>query len=205
VPRERIGELREELGIPSDAPVVGMVSNLNRSVKGVAWFVDVVPDILDAVPSTHFVVVGGCPDAAALRREVRSRGLDDRRHLPGYREDVHRFSELMDLSVLPSRSAGLSITLLESMGHGLPVVATRVGGNPEVVVDGETGYLVPPGDAGAFVERIEELLSDEALRLELGRAARRRARVEFRVKRAANEYLENYESVLGERHDPRHA
>lgn len=199
VPGGRVRELRQELAIPSGAPVVGMVSNLNRSVKGVAWFVDVVPDILDAVPETHFVVVGGGQDETALRAQARRRGLEDRLHFPGYREDIHRFYALMDVSVLTSRTEGLSITLLESMSHGLPVVATRVGGNPEVVVDGETGYLVPPGDRGAFVEKVGKLLSDDALRLQMGRAARRRARSEFSVDRAADDYRANYESLLGGR------
>lgn len=199
VPRSKVRELRQDLALPPDAPVVGMVSNLNRSVKGVAWFVDVVPDILDAVPDTHFVVVGGGSDEAALRAQARTRGLGERLHFPGYREDIHRFYALMDVSVLTSRTEGLSITLLESMSHGLPVVATRVGGNPEVVVDGETGYLVPPGDRGAFVEKVEQLLNGNALRLEMGRAARRRARAEFSVDRAADEYRANYESLLGGR------
>lgn len=196
VPEETVASLRRELGFPEEAPVVGMVANLNRAVKGVDRFLEAVPAILEEVPSARFVVVGGGGDEERLREAAREEGVGDRVAFPGYREDVEAFYGLMDVSVLTSHSEGLSITLLESMGHGLPVVATRVGGNPEVVVDGETGFLVPPDRMGVFADRVVELLLDPAMRADMGRAGRTRVRREFTLERAARRYLRLYRAQL---------
>ena len=196
-PRE-VEALRRELGIPDDAPVVGMVANLNRSVKGVDRFLEAVPRVLEAVPGARFVVVGGGEDEDACRKAVREKALGVRVLFPGYREDVARFYELMDVSVLTSLSEGLSITLLESMSHGVPVVATRVGGNPEVVVEGETGYLVSPDDTAEFTGRVVSLLRDPQVRQRMGRAARARVRNEFSLRSAAAGYDRVYRRITGD-------
>lgn len=192
-----VAALRRELGIPPEAPVVGMVANLNRSVKGVDRFLDAVPAILDRAPATRFVVVGGGPDEEALRATSEARGLGERVLFVGYREDVELFYELMDVSVLTSLSEGLSITLLESMAHGVPVVATRVGGNPEVVEEGRTGYLVPADETPPFVERVTRLLGDPGLRERMGEAARRHVGEHFPLSTAARRYEGVYEELIG--------
>lgn len=197
VPAGRVRALRRELGIPGEAPVVGMVSNLNRAVKGVDRFLDAAPLVLDAVPDARFVLVGGGMKEQQLRRRVREAGLSDRVLLVGYREDVDTFYALMDVAVLTSSSEGLSITLLEAMSHGLPVVATRVGGNPEVVDEGTTGFLVPPADLGAFAERVVELLRRPGLRARMGRAGSDRVRRHFTLERTARRYVEVYRDVVG--------
>lgn len=196
VPDDVVEALRRELGVPDGAPVVGMVANLNRAVKGVDRFLEAVPAILEDVPEARFVVVGGGENEDALRRAAREAGLSNRVSFPGYREDVETFYGLMDVSVLTSLSEGLSITLLESMSHGLPVVATRVGGNPEVVVDGETGYLVPPDRPGPFADRVVELLRDPGRRREMGEAGRARVRGDFTLEGAARRYLREYRGQL---------
>jgi glycosyltransferase involved in cell wall biosynthesis len=106
------------------------------------------------------------------------------------------FYAAMDISVLTSLTEGLSIALLESMSYGLPVVVTRVGGNPEVVLDGETGFLVPPKDTTAFAEKVVVLLQDRELRARMGDAARRRIDEQFRVTDVATHYLRLYEGLL---------
>lgn len=196
VPSDRVRSLRRELGIPGAAPVVGMVSNLNRAVKGVDRFLDAAPLVLDAVPDARFVLVGGGVKEEELRRRVRGAGLSDRVLLVGYREDVDTFYALMDVAVLTSSSEGLSITLLEAMSHGLPVVATRVGGNPEIVEDGVTGFLVPFGDLEAFNRRVVKLLVEPDLRERLGCAGRERVRAHFGLRRAATSYARVYHDVL---------
>lgn len=193
---EVVVELRRELGIPEGAPVAGMVANLNRAVKGVDRFLEAIPRILEVVPGARFVVVGGGEDEEALREAARRAGLGERVSFPGYREDVHAFYRLMDVSVLTSHSEGLSITLLEAMSHGLPVVATRVGGNPEVVAEGETGYLVPADDLGAFARRVVELLLSRDLREAMGRAGRSRVLAEFTLRGAAGRYRRLYRELL---------
>jgi glycosyltransferase involved in cell wall biosynthesis len=190
-------ETRGSLGLGPDHLVVGMVANFNRSVKGVSVLLDAVPEIVRAVPAARFLLLGRGEEAAALREKARRLGVAPYVLFAGYRRDIQRFYAVMDVSVLTSFSEGLSITLLESMCSGLPVVATRVGGNPEVVVDGETGFLVEPGDPAAFAARTIVLLKDRELRSRMGTTGRRRAESRFRLEDAASRYLETYEGVLG--------
>jgi glycosyltransferase involved in cell wall biosynthesis len=190
--------IRHSLGLPTTAPVVGMVANLNRPVKAVHIFLEAMAGILDAVPRARFLIVGGGRDEEALRRRAQTLGIADAVCFAGYRDDVAPFYGAMDVSVLTSLSEGLSITLLESMAAGLPVVVTRVGGNPEVVVEGETGYLVPPRDVRAFTDRVVELLRDPALRARMGAAGRARVATQFRIDQVAERYTAEYARLLGE-------
>jgi glycosyltransferase involved in cell wall biosynthesis len=105
----------------------------------------------------------------------------------------------MDISVLNSFSEGLSLTLLESMGYGIPVVATSVGGNPELVVEGETGYLVPVNNRSLLADRIVKLLVNPELRRRMGEEGRRRIERKFRMQNVANRYLDIYKGLLTEK------
>ncbi len=169
--------IRSELGFDAGNLVVGMVANYNRPVKGVGRFLDAIPEIVSAVPGSRFLFVGGGGEERELREKARTLGVEPYVVLAGYRKDIQRYYEAMDLSVLTSFSEGLSLTLLESMGYGIPIVATRVGGNPEVVEEGVNGYLVGLQDRCALVERIVKLLKDCDLRRRMvrrGVCARRR-------------------------------
>jgi len=196
-------EIRKELGIGEEHLVVGMVANFNRSVKGVSLFLDSVPPIVKQVPSARFLLLGRGKEEGELREKARSMGITRYVHFAGYRPDIHRYYAIMDVSALTSFSEGLSITILESMRCGLPVVATRVGGNPEVVADGVTGYLVPPGDVSAFASRTVTLLLDRELRKRMGEEARRRVERHFRLQDVASRYLEIYEGLLSRTEEPR--
>lgn len=200
-PGGELEALRRELGIGRDAPVVGMVANLNRPVKGARFLVDAVPAILDEAPETRFLVVGDGDLLPRLRRRAETRQIEDAIVFAGYRDDVDACYQTMDVAVLPSLSEGLSITLLEAMRHELPCVATNVGGNSEIVVDGVTGYLVPARDVDALSSRILELVERPELRQELGRAGRRRVTSEFDMTAVARRYSDVYESVISE-HGP---
>jgi glycosyltransferase involved in cell wall biosynthesis len=116
--------------------------------------------------------------------------------LLGERDDVPDLLAAADVFVLSSRSEGLPISILEAMAAGLPVVATRVGGVPELVVDGETGLLVPPGDARALAAALRTLLGDRELRLRLGAAGRARAEREFDLPAFRQAHLDLYERLL---------
>ncbi len=188
--------LRREFGLGNEHLVVGMVANLNRPVKGGTYFLEAIPEIVGKVPNARFLIIGRVEREEELRAKARALGVDDYLTLAGYRGDIARCYEIMDLSVLTSLSEGLSITLLESLNHGVPVVATRVGGNPEVVVEGETGFLVPPRDVPAFAGRVIQALKDPALRARMSTAARSRIRKEFQIRSVAARYLEIYEDVL---------
>jgi len=122
--------------------------------------------------------------------------------LPGRRNDVPDLLRAMDLFVLPSIGEGISNAILEAMASGLPIVATQVGGNSQLVVHGETGLLVPPQDPGLMAAAISTYLHDErTLRLH-GRAARMRAEVNFSIERMVEEYDSVYREMLGERRAP---
>jgi glycosyltransferase involved in cell wall biosynthesis len=198
IPLQRPGssDLRTGLGLRPEHLVVGMVANFNRAVKGVRYLIEAVPAIVGAVPEARFVLLGRGRQETELRQLAVRLGVGEHVIFAGYAERVEEYYRLMDISVLTSLSEGLSITLLESMSHGLPVVVTRVGGNPEVVVDGETGYLVPPKDTPVFVDRVVRLLKDDELRAQFGAAARRRVELCFSLDNVAERYLQAYEEVL---------
>jgi glycosyltransferase involved in cell wall biosynthesis len=174
-----------------------MVANYNRSVKGVSLFLDAVPPIVEQVPSARFLLLGRGKEDGVLKEKACSMGIDRYVIFAGYRPDIHRYYAIMEISALTSYSEGLSITLLESMRCGIPVVATRVGGNPEVVIEGETGYLVPPGDVSAFASRTVTLLLDQGLPAD-GEEGRLRMKRHFLLRDVAKRYEEIYEELLSD-------
>lgn len=190
--------LRAELGLHGNEKVVGMVANLNRPVKGVGYFVEAMPLIAARVPQVHFLIVGEGRERAEHEARVEELKISNRVTFTGYRSDVMRFYPIMDVSVLTSLSEGLSITMLESMSFGIPVVATRVGGNPELVQDGETGFLVPPADPESFARAVIQILTDESLREKMGRQGRMLVESEFSIERVAGQYQRVYKEVLGD-------
>jgi glycosyltransferase involved in cell wall biosynthesis len=194
-------EVRRELGYEPDDLLVGMVSNLHRPIKGIRYFLEAIPRIRRAVRRARFVIFGGGfgrgDHEARLREQAAALGITELVQFAGFRADIERYYCALDLSVLTSLSEGLSIALLESMKHGVPVVVTGVGGNPEVVVDGLTGYLVPPRDPGAFADRVIALLRNPDLRHQMGDAARGRIADKFDIRKTAEAYLDVYRGVLG--------
>jgi glycosyltransferase involved in cell wall biosynthesis len=132
------------------------------------------PDAFD-----ELLVVGDGPDRGALAGEVSSLGLDGRIRLLGERADVAALLAGADIFVLSSRSEGLPLSVIEAMAAGLPVVASAVGGLHELVVDGETGLLVRPGDPAALAEALRRLVADRDCRRQLGDAGRARAEERF--------------------------
>lgn len=161
-------DVRAELGLTG--PVVGLVADI-RGSKGHDVFLAAARAVLAAVPDARFLVVGAGVGYADVRRHVRELGLEGRVIMTGFRHDIPQVMAALDLLVLPSlRSEATSQVVPQALAVGTPVVATTVGGSPELVRDGETGRLVPPGDAGALADAIVELLRDPARAAALGRA-----------------------------------
>jgi len=144
------------------------------------------------------VIAGDGPDRPAVESEVRRLGMESVVRLAGERNDVAELLAAADLFVLSSRSEGLPLSILEAMAAGLPVVASSVGGVPELVVDGETGLLVPPDDPHALAAAIERLLDDSALRRRLGAAGRTRVWEHFDLASARRAHLDLYRTVLAD-------
>jgi len=182
-------------GIDAGAPVVGVVSNL-RPRKDLKTFVRAMAEVLPRHPDARAVVVGQTiPDEASYGAEVEAEierlGLAGRCVVTGFCDDVPAMMARLSVLCLTSGHEGMPNVVLEAMAAGLPVVATRVGGVPEIVTDGENGYLVGGGAAGAMAEAVGHLLADPGLAAKLGDAGRRRAVREHGC-RVAAERLERF-------------
>jgi glycosyltransferase involved in cell wall biosynthesis len=149
--------------------------------------------------SFNAIVVGDGPDRPAIEAEVRRLALTRVVHLAGGRDDVAEILAASHIFVLSTRSEGLPISVLEAMAAGLPVVASRVGGLPELVVEGETGLLVTPGEPGELAAAIERLLGDPALRARFGAAGRARVQSQFAVDEFLDAHRELYRRELAHR------
>jgi glycosyltransferase involved in cell wall biosynthesis len=165
--------LRQELGIPASAPVVLVLSRLNP-MKGVEYFLDAAAVVARELPEVRFLIVGDGLHKVVLEERAAALGIADRVVFTGFRTDVPQLLAESSLSVLPSLSEGLSNTLLESMAAGVPVIATRVGGNPEVIEDGVSGLLVPVRDAAELAAAMSKLLCNPVLASAVREAGRRR-------------------------------
>jgi glycosyltransferase involved in cell wall biosynthesis len=187
-------ELKAELGIPEDHLLVGTVAavvghkdypNLLRAARRV----------MDRHPRVSFCAVGDGDHRQRVRRLHAELGLGRRFVFTGYRRDVGRFLKGFDLFVLASREEGLGTSLLDAQAVGLPVVATRAGGIPEIVDHRRNGLLVPPRDAGALADALLELAADAALRRRLGERARKDV-ARFSVDATVDAYLDLYRSLM---------
>jgi glycosyltransferase involved in cell wall biosynthesis len=188
-------ELRRELSLPADAPVLICVGRLAPQ-KDHATLLAAMAHVR---PDAHLLLVGGDPfgdGEARLAAQVERAGLAGRVHLLGIRHDVPDLLAASDLFVLASLWEGLGLVFLEAMAAGLAVVATRVSAVPEVVEDGSSGWLVPPGDARAFAGAVSAALDDPDERARRGRAGRARLAERFGLPRMLDETLAVYDGVL---------
>jgi glycosyltransferase involved in cell wall biosynthesis len=163
--------------------------------KGLGVLIDAAAAVVARRQDVGFVLFGDGPLRPSLRAAVASRGLGGSIIMPGFRQDLSRFLPGLDLAVMSSFTEGLPIFLLEASAAGVPTVATAVGGVPEVIVDGETGGLVRPGDAQALADRILHALADPARLTAMGEAARARVRREFSFENAGQRYAELFARV----------
>jgi glycosyltransferase involved in cell wall biosynthesis len=174
--------------------VVGAAGRLSPE-KNFALFIDAAARVAALRPDAGFVIFGEGPLRPALAEQINRRGLDGRCVLAGFQADLGKWLPHLDLAVLSSTTEGLPVALLESFAAGVPAVATAVGGIPEVLDDGRSGYLVRSGDANALVERIAELLRDDAKRAGMGEFGRRRVRSEFTFAEMSRKYHDVFARV----------
>lgn len=174
--------------------IVAAVGRLSAE-KGFEVLVDAAALARQRNPGLGFMLFGDGPQRSALERRIVERGLARHFILAGFHADVCHFLPHADLLAMPSYTEGLPVALLEAFAAGLPVVATAVGGIPEVVTDGVNGYLVAPGDAAALAERIVCLAHSPA-RQAMGAEGRRLVRAEFSTAAQAAAYQRRFEEVL---------
>ncbi|TME90680.1 MAG: glycosyltransferase [Chloroflexi bacterium] len=188
VPQEIQASLRADLGISDEERVVAAVGSL--------YLLDAAPSVLGACPPTVFLVAGRGEREAALRAQARSLGIDARVRFLGFRQDIPALLAMCDVFVQPSLSEGLSIAILEAMAAARPVVATRVGGNPELVVDGETGLLVEAADAKGLASAMIRILRDPAEARRFGNNGLSRGSTRFTAAAMVREYEAIYDTAL---------
>lgn len=190
---------RQAVRIRDDAPTreltLGTVARLAPQ-KGLPVLLQTVRVLVNCGRRVRLVVAGSGEDEAALRRQADQLGLRERVRFVGQVDDVAALIRSFDLFVLPSRWEGFGLVLLEAMAQSCPIVATCVGGIPEVVADGETGLLVPPEDVGALANAIGALIDDPSRRHALGRAGHARFRHRFTAERMAEETATVYDEAM---------
>ncbi|MCR4429030.1 MAG: glycosyltransferase family 4 protein [Caldiserica bacterium] len=196
-PTKTRAQMREELGIPDNAPSCGMLARLVH-VKNPFLLLEVAQKVNEEIPEAMFFFVGDGPYLNDLQRETLKRGLQRTVKFTGFRKDPLDVVEALDVIVLTSLSEGLPVTLLEAMALKKPVVATRVGGVPEVVKDGVTGFLVPSGDSQGFSRVLISLFKNHDLMREMGERGRKWVEENFSLSTMAEKTDKVYFEVLEE-------
>ena len=195
-PRAPSAGLRAALGVPPSSPVVLSIGRFVAE-KGHRHLLEAAARVERTKPGVHWVLVGAGELEAPLRRQARGLGLESRVHFAGWREDVPDVLAVSDVFVLPSESEGFGRVVVEAMAMAHPVVATAVGGVPEIIRDGETGILVPPSDPAALADAVRSLLDDPVRASRLGAAGRARAESRFSLTAHIDAIEGVYTEVLG--------
>jgi glycosyltransferase involved in cell wall biosynthesis len=188
-------DLRSELGLQPDEFVVGTAGRFDP-IKNLPMLVGGLARARKEVPKVRGLLVGDGPQFTEIRALLDRAGLGRCILTPGFRTDARRLVECMDLFALCSFSEGTSMALLEATAAGVPVVVTRVGGNPEVVLDGQTGWVIGSGDEDAFTSVIVKAATCAEVAHRFGRAGQARFEERFALKRMIAAYRKQYREVL---------
>jgi glycosyltransferase involved in cell wall biosynthesis/peptidoglycan/xylan/chitin deacetylase (PgdA/CDA1 family) len=192
------GIVKKSLGLDNNRPVVGILAGI-RPIKGHKYFLEAASLILKEYPETYFLIVGWPDDKIyykQLKDLTKQLKIGERVLFVGGRSDTAKILSITDISVLSSLSEGFSNAVIESMAAGKPVVATNVGGTTEAVVDGETGFLVPPYNAKALADAILRLLRNKKMAEDMGKKGRRLAEEKFSLNIMIEQLQHLYESLL---------
>jgi glycosyltransferase involved in cell wall biosynthesis len=183
---------------PSDLPISHIILAAGRlsPEKGFGVLLNAMTEVLKVHSQAGLVVFGEGTERSLLEGQIRQLGLGQRVRLPGFTQELDSLFAGSDVVVLPSFTEGLPNVALEASAAGVPVVATAVGGTPEVVADGKTGFLVPSGQPGELAQPLNRLLGDASLRSQLGAAGRQRMEQEFTFAAQANKYANLFETLV---------
>lgn len=195
---------RQIMGPPGfmndDSIVIGSVGRMAK-VKNYPALVEALDRLIKWQPELaavlRLVIVGDGPTREQCLAQLKNSGLEQVAWLPGAQSDIATVMRAFDIFVLPSLGEGISNTILEAMASGLPVVATQVGGNPELIIENQTGLLVPAGDIDALARALQKYCADLDLRHAHGLAARRRIEQEFSITAMIEGYMDVYDTLLG--------
>jgi glycosyltransferase involved in cell wall biosynthesis len=189
----------ETFSLPGGSVVMGVIAQLIPR-KGHHLLIEAMPLILRECPDVRVLFFGRGPLEASLKAMIRDRDLTDRVALGGFRDDLQRILPCLDLVVHPALMEGMGVSLLQASCAGVPIVASRVGGIPEAVQEGVTGYLVPPSDVSALAEAIIELLKSPDRRKSMGLSGRQWVENCFSEDRMVDGNLAVYQDLLRRSH-----
>ncbi|MGC8520006.1 MAG: glycosyltransferase [Steroidobacteraceae bacterium] len=189
------GALRQSLGFADSDIVVGTVGRFDP-IKNLPMLIEGLASAREQNSRIRGLLVGDGPQFGAVQQLLEAHGLKEAVCLTGFRSDARQLVQCMDLFVLSSFSEGTSMALLEAMASGVAAVVTAVGGNPEIVVAGETGWVVPSGAVSALTSAVLDAAADESLRRDLGRAGRQRFEDHFTFARMLESYRALYRSMM---------
>jgi glycosyltransferase involved in cell wall biosynthesis len=195
IDKQPVVDAHAEFHVPHGAPLIGNVAALVGH-KGHKHLIGAAGRVVREVPDARFLILGEGELRDALEKQIKDLGLERHVALGGFRADAVSLQKSFDIFAMSSVTEGLGSAMLDAMACGTPVVATRAGGIPEAVVDGQSGLLVPPNDDPALAAAIVRLLRDPELRKKLGAAGRARVVDEFSVERMVTKTLEVYEKYL---------
>jgi len=186
---------RQDYGLDEAVIRVGAVGRLSKE-KDIPTVLKAFKFILDKFPRAELSIIGDGAERESLEKTAEDLGVADSVRFLGARDRVWKILPKLDIFMQTSIMEGMSLTVLEAMAAGLPVVVTKVGGNPEVILEGKNGFLVPAGAPEKAAEAVIRLLEDKALRETIGRAARRRVEQDFSLQSMVDKYEEVYKSVV---------
>lgn len=186
---------RARLGLAPDTPLAGMVAQLIER-KGHRHLLAALPDVLSKHPGLHVLIFGRGPLEAELRQAILDQGLSDNVRLMGFVDHLPTILGCLDLLVHPADMEGLGVSLLQASAAQVPIIASRAGGMPEAVRDGENGLLIAPGDVPALAAAMNRLLGDAELRQRMGEAGRALVLREFSTEVMCEGNLAVYTKVL---------
>lgn len=187
--RQERASLRRELGLEPFDQVAVVVATFKEQ-KGHRFLLEALLEVVEPFPHLKVLLAGDGELRTALQTQTRELRLENQVLFLGNRGDIPALLAASDLFILPSLWEGLPMALIEAMASGLPVIATQVSGTSQVMVHGETGLLVKPGDSAALAQAIQQLLSDPGLAAQMGQAARRRVELHFGARKQAREHLD---------------
>jgi glycosyltransferase involved in cell wall biosynthesis len=188
---------RAKLGIPDSSPVAGTIARLELQ-KGLVYFIQAMPTVLQHAPDAHFIISGDGPLREALGIEAKQQGVSSRVHFTGWENEIGRVLSVLNVMVTPSLWEAFGIVNLEAMAYGVPVVASRIDGIPEVIRDGETGLLVSPADPGKLAQAIIDLMRDQERAHKMGECGREWVAQQFSVSAMVKSHEQLYQRLSGE-------
>jgi len=186
---------KKQLGLNKNDFVLGNVGRMDYW-KNQRILIEILPDLKKISPQIKLILVGGGEEEGNLKKSAIKKGVKNDVIFLGQRSDVNQILKAFDIFVFPSLTEGLPLVVIEAMATGLPIVASHVGGIPELVVNGETGFLVSPASKEEIKEAIIKLLNNPELRKEMGQIARKRFETHFSLPQMVQKYIEVYEEVV---------